>query len=85
MKSKLADDARRDLARRALEMTPGERVQAALALGEQALVDYMENFGVDRETAMRVFRRAGQAGRRYSACMDVDSKVWSRPRRQDTD
>lgn len=75
MRSRIADDARRDLDRRALEMTPGERVEAALALGEQALVDYMDNFGADRETVMRAFRRAGQAGWRYSSCMDVGEEL----------
>jgi hypothetical protein len=70
MRSRLAEDLRRDQLRQALEMTPEERVAAALAMGEQAVLDYMENFGVDRAEAVRVFRRAGQAGRHYSACMD---------------
>lgn len=70
MRSRLAEELRREQARRALEMTPEERVAAALALGEQAIGDYMANHGVDRREAVRVLRRAGRAGRRPSACMD---------------
>lgn len=70
MRSRLADERRKELAQEALAMTPGERVAAALALGERAVLDYMENFGVDRAEAMRVLRRAGRAGRRYSKVMD---------------
>lgn len=51
-------------------MTPEERVAAALALGEQAVQDYTASFGVDRKEAVRALRRAGQAGRRTSRCMD---------------
>ena len=53
-------------------MTAGERVAAALAMGERAVSDYMTNFGVGREEAIRILRRAGSAGRRYSACHDGD-------------
>ena len=70
MRSRVADEIRRDQQRRVDAMTPDERVAAALALGERAITDYMQNFGVDRREAVRVLRRAGQAGRRYSACMD---------------
>jgi len=72
MRSKLADEVREDQARRALEMSAGERVAAALALGQRAVRDYMANFGVDRREAVRALRRAGRAGRRYSACLDED-------------
>jgi hypothetical protein len=70
MRSPLAEELRGEQAREALEMTPGERLATALARGERAVADYMANFGVDRDEALRALRRAGQAGRRYSACMD---------------
>ncbi len=53
-------------------MTAGERVAAALAMGDRAVADYMKNYGVGREEAVRLLRRAGSAGRRYSACHDGD-------------
>lgn len=71
MRSRLAEELRREQAHRAREMTPDERVAAALALGEQAVLDYMANFGVDRAEAVRALRRAGRAGRRPSAVMDA--------------
>lgn len=70
MRSRLAEELRREQAQRALAMTPEERVAAALALGERAVLDYMANFGVDRAEAVRALRRAGRAGRRRSAVMD---------------
>ncbi|HEX2164327.1 MAG TPA: hypothetical protein VHM02_10290 [Thermoanaerobaculia bacterium] len=71
MRSRLAEELRREQARRAREMTAEERVAVALALGEQAVLDYMANFGVGRAEAVRALRRAGRAGRRRSAAMDA--------------
>lgn len=80
MRSRLADELQAEQAREALDMTPEECLAAALALGERAIRDYMANFAVEREEAERVLRRAGQAGRRYSRCMDesVDERVGGR-------
>lgn len=77
MRSRLAEELRAEQARETLEMTPEECLAAAFALGERAVRDFMANFGADREEAERVLRRAGQAGRRYSSCMDesVDERV----------
>lgn len=70
MKSRLAEELRRERERQAWAMTPEQRFAAALALGQRAIADYMENFGADRGEAVRALRRAGQAGRSYSRCMD---------------
>lgn len=72
MKSRLADEIRREQRAEVKQMTAGERVAAARSLGERAICDYTRNFGVGREEAIRALRRAGSAGRRYSACHDGD-------------
>ena len=70
MRSKLAEELRRERRRDDAGLSPAEAVAAALALGQRAITDYMTNFGVDRRSAVRALRRAGQAGRRRSACLD---------------
>jgi hypothetical protein len=72
VKSRIAQELRAEQTRRALSMSPEERVAAALALGEGAVRDYMANFGVDRAAAVRALRRAGRAGRRPSRCLDEE-------------
>lgn len=81
VRSKLAEEIRADQARRAVAMTVEERVSAALALGDRAVRDYMANFGVDRDEAVRALRRGGLAGRRPSSCFDEE--LHGRPARRD--
>ena len=50
-------------------MTPDERVQEALALGQRDIATYAAANGVDRQEARRQLERAAQAGRRYSRVM----------------
>jgi hypothetical protein len=73
MRSRLAEQSRDEQQRRAGEMSSAEGVATALALGERAIADYMQNFGVGRSEAVRILRRAGQAGRRYCACLDDEA------------
>jgi hypothetical protein len=75
MRSRLAEEVRRDQRRLASEMSPSDRLEAALAMGARAVADYMKNFGVSRAVAVRTLRKAGQAGRRYSACLDEERHV----------
>ena len=70
MRSRLAEELRDEQQERVLRMTPDERLREALALGERAIADYVENHGGTRSDAIRALRRAGQAGRRYSKCLD---------------
>ena len=62
----VADDLRDEDLREQQNMTPGERIELALRLGERDLQLYMAANGVDRETAMEALRRAGSAGRKKS-------------------
>lgn len=52
-------------------MTPTERVRLAFELGRRALSDYMEQHGVDAETAIKELERQGAGGRQRSACMEA--------------
>lgn len=70
MKSRVADEVRAAHEADVMAMTPEERVALSFRLGEQALQDYMQTHGVTRDEALRVFRRARRAGRRYSRCIE---------------
>ena len=79
MKSRVAEEVRAAQQAEVLAMTPEERLALSLRLGQQALADYMQTHGVTREEALRVFRRARRAGRRYSRCIEeLDEGVASR-------
>jgi hypothetical protein len=70
MKSKLADELRREQFARYQRMTPAERVALARRLGERGLASFMRTRGLDRAAALREIRRTRQIGRRPSHCMD---------------
>ena len=73
MKSRIAEEVRQKRQRLIDAMTPAERLATALTLGRRAIDDYIRNFNVSREQALRDLRRAGQAGRRYSRCLDDEA------------
>lgn len=75
--SKLADELRELDANEIAAMTPQERFDLAFELGRRGVEMYMTAHHVDRETAQRELKRAGQAGRRYSRCMDEDAPAES--------
>jgi len=67
----VADDLRREDVHRLKKLTVGERVALAYALGEEDLETLCRACGVTREQALARVRRARQAGRVHSRCMDV--------------
>jgi hypothetical protein len=73
-RSKVADELQREDAAAIAAMTPAERLELAFELGRRGVEMYMSAHHVDYETASRALKRAGQAGRRYSRCMDEDAK-----------
>lgn len=73
-RSKVADELRREDAAAIAAMTPAERLELAFELGRRGVQMYMDAHRVDRKTAARALKRASQAGRRYSRCMDDDAK-----------
>ena len=66
----VSDDLRDEQIREMLKMTPGERIDLALRLGQRAVEVYMAANHVDRTTAIAALRRAGNAGRVPSKCHD---------------
>lgn len=70
MRSKLAEQLQQEQRERYARMTPDERLALSERLGQEALADYMSAHGVDRATALQVFRKSRRAGRTPSACMD---------------
>lgn len=61
----LEEDSRARLRR----MTPAERLDEALALGQAAVAMYASAHGLDEGEARRRMDQAGQAGRRSSRVM----------------
>lgn len=72
-RSRLAEQLEREQAEATLAMTPQERLDLAFKLGREAVEMYMLAHKVDYDTASRALKKAGQAGRRYSRCMDEDA------------
>jgi hypothetical protein len=72
-RSRIAEQLQREQVDATLAMTPQERVDLAFKLGRQAVEMYMLASKVDHDTASRALKKAGQAGRRYSRCMDEDA------------
>ena len=50
-------------------MTPDERLQEALALGQRDIEAYAAAHGIDHQQARRQLERIAQAGRRFSRVM----------------
>jgi len=67
--SKVANLLREQDRERLARMTPDERVQEALALGQRDIATYAAAHGLDHQEARRQLERAAQAGRRYSRVM----------------
>ena len=70
MRSRLAEQLRKEQRERVARMTPAERMALTEKLGEQGLAEYMSANGVDRATAIRALKRSRRAGRRPSRCFD---------------
>lgn len=67
--STVADRLRFESLERLRRMTPAERLDEALLLGEQAIDAYAAAHGVGRDEARRRLERGSQAGRRLSRVM----------------
>jgi hypothetical protein len=50
-------------------LSPAERLELALRLGDEGLELFRQARGLDHETARRLLERQRQAGRRPSKCM----------------
>jgi hypothetical protein len=65
----VADDLRDETREEMLRLTPEERIELVLQLGERGLEVFRQANGLDRETAIRELQRRRQAGRRPCKCM----------------
>jgi hypothetical protein len=70
MRSKLAEQLKREQRERFAAMTPAQRVALTERLGEEGLAEYMSANGVDRATAVRAIKHSRRLGRRPSGCFD---------------
>ncbi len=67
--SKVAELLQEDSRERLRRMTPAQRLEEALALGDSAIEMHAAANGVSRDEARRRLERAGQAGRLRSRVM----------------
>jgi hypothetical protein len=65
----VADDLRQRDREAVLALSPEERIDLALRLGDEDLELFCRIQGLDRREAIRVLQRRRQAGRRPSQCM----------------
>ena len=76
MRSKLAEELKREQREEVAALTAAERVALARRLGEEALAMIMAAHHLDRHSAIREMRRSHQMGRKRSAvleALDADS------------
>ena len=67
----VADELERAERERIARLSPAERVELALALGERSIADYAAAHRLDCDTARKQIERERQAGRRPSACIEA--------------
>jgi len=70
MRSKMAEELKREQRERFAAMTPEARAAMAYRLGVDWLERFMAVQGIDRRAAMSALRRSRRAGRRPSHSMD---------------
>lgn len=74
MRSKVAEQLRREQVEQIQRMTPEQRIALAIELAERDLQVYMAFQEMDRDSALKAIRRSRQLGRRYSRCMEESLK-----------
>jgi hypothetical protein len=70
MKSKVAEELRRETEEAVRGMSPVERMALALSLGARALRNFAAARGLTRNEALRLIEQQKQQGRRYSRCIE---------------
>jgi hypothetical protein len=65
----VADELGREDIARVLALSPEERIDLALRLGDEALETYATARAIARDEALRELRRNARKGRRYSRCI----------------
>ncbi|MGZ8797746.1 MAG: hypothetical protein ACXW2Q_11430 [Thermoanaerobaculia bacterium] len=70
MRSRLAEELRKEQRERFARMTPAERVALTERLGEEGLAEYMSANCLDRFAAIKAIKQSRRLGRRPSRCLD---------------
>ncbi len=70
MRSKLAEQLKKEQRERTARMTPAERLALTERLGEEGLAEYMSANHLDRAAAVAAIKRSRRLGRRPSRCFD---------------
>ena len=69
MRSRVAEELRREQREEVERLTPQERLELSTRLREEGLALFMAANGLPREEAVARIRKERQAGRRPSRCM----------------
>ena len=70
MRSRLAEELKREQRERFARMTPEARVAMAQRLGDEWIAATMATQHLDRRSALKLLRRSRRAGRKPSSSMD---------------
>ena len=70
MKSKVAEELRRETDEAVRSMTATERFELALRLGDEAIETLAAARGISRDEARRILQKEKRHGRRYSRCIE---------------
>ena len=70
MRSRLAEELKKEQRERFAKMTPAERVALTVRLGEEGLAEFMSAQRLDRATAIEAIKRSRRRGRRPSRCLE---------------
>jgi hypothetical protein len=70
MKSKIAEELRRETDEAVRQMTAGERMALALRLGDEAIETFAAARGITHDEARRLLQKEKRHGRRYSRCIE---------------
>jgi hypothetical protein len=78
MRSKLAEQLRKDTDEMVRQMSVDERLDFALSLGDTVIETFARSRGITYDEALRLLQKEKRHGRRYSRCieeLDVEDKA----------
>ena len=70
MRSRVAEELRRETMQEMLALSPAERMALALRLGLRGLRNFSHARDLSHDEALRLHRRQRRNGRRYSRCIE---------------
>lgn len=70
MRSRVAEELRRETMQEMLALSPDERLALASKLGREAVDAFAAARGLTHDEALRLIQQQKQRGRRYSRCLE---------------